>query len=393
MLITHNIHPPVTANLPALNLRLVQETEDPRERLEIAEAAVQALSEVPRYQEVATLTQEMLVGIAGTARRQAMLSAALAAMAACPNLICVGHALIGNAPRSAQEGVADKVLTRVESTSGAPELKIARTLLEDSTLRPSEKAGIVQNVIGGAGRDTGLIEATTGIISGPFETASHQAHAAQVTLDAILPLVPAYSREVLELALEQLRSGAPTRSAIGVTKELLYAANEEPDRQLTSALFAATQKAKGASKGALLNQSFELLRGWSTVDGMSSALDLISSASAVAGHEQVRVQQASLQALASVSFRETPALAVAKRLVELARYAEPQGGIGETPACEPVLVAVLEAMKGSVADPDALQDAIVRLKAVKPSTELPLGRSSRQAAIAARALQNARTAG
>ena len=151
MLITSNTHTPVAPNLPALNLRLVQETEDPKEKLEIAEASVQALSEVPKYEEVARFTQEALTGITGTARRQSMLSAALAAMAACPNMICVGQALIGHAPRAAQESVAAKVLTRVESSHGAPELKIARTLLEDPSLTSAEKGGIVQSVIENAG--------------------------------------------------------------------------------------------------------------------------------------------------------------------------------------------------------------------------------------------------
>lgn len=389
MLITTHTHTPVAANLPALNLRLVQETEDPKEKLEIAESSVEALSEVPKYEEVATFTQEALTGITGTARRQSMLSAALAAMAACPNMICVGHALIGNAPRAAQEKVAAKVLTRVETTSDAPELKIARTLLDDPELTSSEKGGIVQSVIESAGRYEGLLEATTGIINAPYEQAEHRSHAAQVTLDAVLPLVPAYSRELLELALDQLHSSSSSKSAIGVTKELLYAANEEPGRQLTSALLAAAQKAKGASKGALLQQSFELLRNWSTVEGMSAALDLVSSAVSASDHYQVRVEQASLQALAEVSFREMPVMAVAKRVVELARYAEPQGGIAETEACEPVLVAVLEGLQSQVADPEALRQAVERLKAVEPSTELPLGRSAKQAAIAARALQNA----
>lgn len=389
MLIKTNIHFPVAANLPALNLRLIQETENPKEKLEIAEASVQALGEVPKYEEVARLTRETLDGITGTMRRQAMLSAALSAMASCPSLACVGPALIGHAPRAAKERVADQVLTQVQKTTSAPELQVARLLLEDPILTPGEKAEVVQSAVDGTARDGSLLEATADIVDLPFEKASHRVHAAQLALSSILPIVPSYSRDLLEVALSQLSSNPRPKSSLQVVKELLWAANEERGRELTTALYSAMHKTEGSSREALLQDGFQVLRDWSSVEGIGSGLDLVESVSQAAGPRAKRIRESALEALVELNYGESPSRAIAGQIVRLARYPEAQGGIGETQACEPVLVAVLEAMKAHVADPDALQEAIVRLKAVEPSDTLPIGRSSRQAIIAGRAIQNA----
>ncbi len=387
MLIT-TLHTPVPANLPALNLRLIEKTENPRERLEISEASVEALSSVPQYQEVAEFTQQALEGVTGTARRQAMLTAALTAMAAVPNMLCVGYALIGSAPTRHKEGLADQVLSRVESTSTAPELSLARRLFEDKTLAPAERAAIVRTAVNAVGHDATLLDATTEMLAVPFGTLANQQHASKVALETALSLVPPYSREVLQVALDVLDTSSSPRSSIEVARELLAAAQDEPGRPLLLSLRTASLESRGEARDVLLERGMALLKAESTVPRMEEAVDLTEAiVTAVGRGEASKVRHASVSALAEASSQERPILTVAKRVVELARYAPSQGGLGETPGCEAALVLTLEALKAQVESPQALDDAIVRLRAVEGSSEVPIGRSHRQAAIAARALQ------
>ena len=390
MQVSNHIPPiAVAANLPALNLRLIRQTENPKERLEISEASLEALREVPRYEEVASFTQQALQGVTGTMRRQAMISAALSAMAACPSMICVGHALIGSAPEKHQLDLSDKVLTRVEAGSIAPELGVARRLLEDPVLSVSEKAGIVQNAIDGAGRAASLVEATSDMLEGRFDRVAHRLHATQVAIDAILPMVPSYSRGVLELAAQLLTVAQRPGQAVAVAGELFWAANEEPGRELTLSLHSASLKTRGEGKKELLEQGFLFLKEWSTVPDIGPAVDLVDRVASAAGERGTRVRQASLNALTELSRQQTPAMTVALQVVRMGRHTESQGGLAGTSCCQDVLIAVLEQMKSHVAEPTLLDEAITRIRQVESEPESSLVRSTRQAVIAGRALHAA----
>jgi hypothetical protein len=191
---------------------------------------------------------------------------------------------------------------------------------------------------------------------------------------------------VLELASHLLTIPQRPQQAWGMARELFWAANEEPGKKLTISLHSASLKTRGESKTALLEEGFLLLREWSSVPDMGPAVDLVDSVAAAAGERATRVRQASLNALTTQSYQQTPSMAVALNLVKMGRHTESQGGLAGAECCQAVLCAVLEGMKSQVPHPEVLEEAIGKIRGLEASNESSLVRSSRQSVIAGRAL-------